>query len=47
MYKAKKKSIAVINSVTREIVSKHFKLNGAMKALADAGGFDTHELIDL
>ena len=38
---------AVINSITRKIVSRHMRLTGAMKGLADAGGFDTHELIDL
>ena len=47
MYKAKKFQIAVINSKTKKIVSRHMKLTGAMKGLADAGGFATHELINL
>lgn len=47
MYKAKKFKIAVVNIITKEVVSRHLKLVGAMKGLADAGGFATHELIDL
>jgi len=46
-YQAKSFTLAVINSKTRKIVSRHLRLQGAMKGLADAGGFDTHELIDL
>lgn len=47
MKKSKHYKIAVINTITREVVSRHMTLLRAMQALADAGGFDTHELIDL
>ncbi len=47
MKKTKHLKFAVINTITKEIVSRHFKLTGAFKGLADAGGFDTNELSDL
>ena len=47
MFKAKKFTIAVINTSTKEVVSRHRSLAAAMKGLADACGFDNPEMIDL
>lgn len=46
MYKARKFKIAVVNVFTKKVISRHLRLTGAIKSMANAGLL-THELIDL
>lgn len=44
---AAKYKYAVENIKTGEIVSRHWTLAGAMIGLGNAGGFKTHQVVDL